>query len=209
MKWYRAIEYKIVICVNLPPPLLKMCCKWWGEQGDLSLTLRVLRSFLFMTRRSISIRSSSMNRFLWSPGKLTLCRYHQQICILKFKAMQVTFSLQGNSKGILLYMVLSHMEITIILINWLSWNVCYSLMGVLPDHMNAEIVAGTISTKQEALDYLTWTYFFRRLVQVIKSRVRMYCPSWEINCWNQLKGYFVTDFTMFGEKKIITISVIF
>lgn len=40
-----------------------------------------------------------------------------------------------------------------------------SLMGVLPDHMNAEIVAGTISTKQEALDYLTWTYFFRRLVQ--------------------------------------------
>nr|XP_053627903.1 activating signal cointegrator 1 complex subunit 3-like [Cherax quadricarinatus] len=31
--------------------------------------------------------------------------------------------------------------------------------------MNAEIVAGTISSKQEALDYLTWTYFFRRLVQ--------------------------------------------
>lgn len=44
-------------------------------------------------------------------------------------------------------------------------------MGVLPDHMNAEIVAGTISTKQEALDYLTWTYFFRRLVQVIKNIV--------------------------------------
>ena len=40
-----------------------------------------------------------------------------------------------------------------------------SLMGVLPDHLNAEIVAGTIGTKQEALDYMTWTYFFRRLVQ--------------------------------------------
>ncbi|KAK4325026.1 hypothetical protein Pmani_004371 [Petrolisthes manimaculis] len=40
-----------------------------------------------------------------------------------------------------------------------------SLLEVLPDHMNAEIVAGTIASKQEALDYLTWTYFFRRLVQ--------------------------------------------
>ncbi|KAK7072359.1 activating signal cointegrator 1 complex subunit [Halocaridina rubra] len=40
-----------------------------------------------------------------------------------------------------------------------------SLMNVLPDHINAEIVAGTIASKQDALDYLTWTYFFRRLVQ--------------------------------------------
>ena len=40
-----------------------------------------------------------------------------------------------------------------------------SLLAVLPDHLNAEIVAGTIQTKQEALDYLTWTYFFRRLRQ--------------------------------------------
>ena len=40
-----------------------------------------------------------------------------------------------------------------------------SLLQVLPDHLNAEIVAGTITTKQEALDYMTWTFFFRRLVQ--------------------------------------------
>jgi activating signal cointegrator complex subunit 3 len=40
-----------------------------------------------------------------------------------------------------------------------------SLLKVLPDHLNAEIVAGTVQTKQEALDYLTWTYFFRRLFQ--------------------------------------------
>lgn len=35
----------------------------------------------------------------------------------------------------------------------------------MPDHLNAEIVAGSIQTKQEALDYLTWTYFFRRLLK--------------------------------------------
>ncbi|OXA58136.1 Activating signal cointegrator 1 complex subunit 3 [Folsomia candida] len=40
-----------------------------------------------------------------------------------------------------------------------------SLLDVMPDHLNAEIVAGTISSTQEALDYLTYTYFFRRLVQ--------------------------------------------
>lgn len=40
-----------------------------------------------------------------------------------------------------------------------------NLLEVLPDHLNAEVVAGTIKTKQEALDYLTWTYFFRRLLK--------------------------------------------
>lgn len=40
-----------------------------------------------------------------------------------------------------------------------------SLLEVLPDHANAEIVAGTIKTKQEFLDYMTWTYFFRRLMK--------------------------------------------
>ncbi|KAI7898946.1 Sec63 Brl domain-containing protein, partial [Cokeromyces recurvatus] len=40
-----------------------------------------------------------------------------------------------------------------------------SLHKFLDDHINAEIVGGTIKTKQDAMDYLTWTYFYRRLQQ--------------------------------------------
>ncbi|MGH0182325.1 UNVERIFIED_CONTAM: hypothetical protein FKN15_009388 [Acipenser sinensis] len=39
-----------------------------------------------------------------------------------------------------------------------------NLLGVLSDHLNAEIAAGTVASKQDAMDYITWTYFFRRLV---------------------------------------------
>lgn len=38
-----------------------------------------------------------------------------------------------------------------------------SLHKVLDNHLGAEVSAGTIRTKQDALDYLTWTFFFRRL----------------------------------------------
>ncbi|PFH61042.1 hypothetical protein XA68_18359 [Ophiocordyceps unilateralis] len=38
-----------------------------------------------------------------------------------------------------------------------------SLHKVLSDHLGAEVAAGTVVTKQDALDYLTWTFFFRRL----------------------------------------------
>ncbi|KAL1337994.1 DExH-box ATP-dependent RNA helicase DExH14 [Arachis hypogaea] len=39
-----------------------------------------------------------------------------------------------------------------------------SLREHLHDHLNAEIISGTICNKQDAVHYLTWTYLFRRLM---------------------------------------------
>lgn len=36
---------------------------------------------------------------------------------------------------------------------------------VLHDHFVAEIVTRTIATKQDAVDWLTWTFYYRRLTQ--------------------------------------------
>ncbi|KAM3573234.1 hypothetical protein VYU27_004769 [Nannochloropsis oceanica] len=39
-----------------------------------------------------------------------------------------------------------------------------SLKGVLHNHLSAEIAGGAILSKEMAMEYLTWTFFFRRLV---------------------------------------------
>jgi pre-mRNA-splicing helicase BRR2 len=40
-----------------------------------------------------------------------------------------------------------------------------ALHASLHDHLNAEVVNGVVETKQDALDYLTWTLLYRRLPQ--------------------------------------------
>lgn len=40
-----------------------------------------------------------------------------------------------------------------------------NLLQVLPDHINAEIAAETVPTKTNLMEYMTWTYFFRRLLE--------------------------------------------
>jgi activating signal cointegrator complex subunit 3 len=36
---------------------------------------------------------------------------------------------------------------------------------MLYDHINAEISTGSLTSKQSCIDYMTWTYFFRRLLK--------------------------------------------
>lgn len=39
------------------------------------------------------------------------------------------------------------------------------LQEQLHDHINAEVVNGTIASKQDGVDFLSWTYFYRRLTR--------------------------------------------
>uniref|UniRef100_A0A2Z5TZE8 U5 small nuclear ribonucleoprotein 200 kDa helicase n=1 Tax=Reticulitermes speratus TaxID=60591 RepID=A0A2Z5TZE8_9NEOP len=79
-----------------------------------------------------------------------------------------------------------------------------SLVEVLPDHLNAEIVAGTIQTKQEALDYLTWTYFFRRLHQNPTYYKLETLESEDVNSF--LSNLVQRALSMLGEAYCITLD---
>lgn len=35
----------------------------------------------------------------------------------------------------------------------------------LSEHLNAEIAIGTVKNKKQCIDYLTWTYFFKRIIR--------------------------------------------
>ena len=39
------------------------------------------------------------------------------------------------------------------------------MLNQLPDHINAEVASGTITNKSSCLEYLSWTYFWRRLIK--------------------------------------------
>lgn len=36
-----------------------------------------------------------------------------------------------------------------------------SLPDALPDHVNAEVVSGSLQTKTDVVNYISWTYFYR------------------------------------------------
>lgn len=40
-----------------------------------------------------------------------------------------------------------------------------NLLAALPDHVNAEIAAGMVTSKVKLMEYITWTYLYRRLNQ--------------------------------------------
>ncbi|KAJ3077291.1 activating signal cointegrator 1 complex subunit [Podochytrium sp. JEL0797] len=77
-----------------------------------------------------------------------------------------------------------------------------SLHNCIHDHMNAEIVAGTIKSMQDAIDYLTWTYFYRRLQmnpsyygveETTPEGINVYLSKMIETTFNQLSDAFCTE----------------
>jgi hypothetical protein len=52
-----------------------------------------------------------------------------------------------------------------------------SLPSQLADYMNAEVVGGAVTSRQQAINLLTWTFFIRRLLQVGSFRSLSCCRA--------------------------------
>ena len=90
----------------------------------------------------------------------------------------------------------------------------YSLRAVLADHMNAGIVAGTITSKQDAMDYVTWTYFFRRLLMnpsyyqlevATKDSVNGFLSQLVSGALAELEGSYCIEFEEVSEEGLKTV----
>ncbi|XP_057950653.1 DExH-box ATP-dependent RNA helicase DExH14 isoform X2 [Malania oleifera] len=69
-----------------------------------------------------------------------------------------------------------------------------SLREQLHDHINAEIVSGTICHKEDAVHYLSWTYLYRRLSALISHMKTMVIPR--CSCFLLKSNYMSPEYSM-------------
>lgn len=146
--------------------LLQRSCKWWDVLGVHSLTNMGKRSFLYMNLKKAFTKRSSSIGIIWQFSASFATIYLKRSYFLWMQFLYEPFPVES------------------------------SLKEKLHDHFNAEIVSGTIGNKEDAVHYLTWTYLFRRLVNMLqyypKSRYNLRNCFWflwkiVLNAWSVSK----------------------